>query len=144
MLMRVVSLWCKVAINYYSQLDGVPMHIPGQDESLHGSSPRTFLTEIFSPTFLTIITCVLRTCVEVIMHLIDIISHTSEVPCTEDDGRQNTHAIDGNRDSFFLLSHPATTRNCRGWPNTCKFSSMFEFMGDTTTLCGHLTLRIII
>ncbi|KAI3885490.1 hypothetical protein MKX03_030566, partial [Papaver bracteatum] len=28
-------------------------------------------------------------------------------------------------------------------PNTCKFSSMFEFMGDTTTLCGHLTLRII-
>ncbi|KAI3936524.1 hypothetical protein MKW92_005013, partial [Papaver armeniacum] len=28
-------------------------------------------------------------------------------------------------------------------PSTCKFSSMIEFMGDTSTLCGHLTLQII-
>ncbi|RZC53795.1 hypothetical protein C5167_012669 [Papaver somniferum] len=97
MLMLVVSLRCEVAINYYSQLDGVPMHIAGQDDSLHGSSPRTFLTEIYAPTFLTTITCVLRTCAEVLVHLMDILSHTSEVPCKEDDEWQNTHAIAGNR-----------------------------------------------
>ncbi|KAI3853254.1 hypothetical protein MKX03_003166, partial [Papaver bracteatum] len=115
MLMLVVSLRCEVAINYYSQLDGVPMHIVSQDDSFHGSSPRTFLIEIFAPTFVTIIKCVLITCAEFLVHLIDILSHTSEVPCKEDDRHQNTHAIAGNRDSFFLLSHPAIAPNCRGW-----------------------------
>ncbi|KAI3858505.1 hypothetical protein MKX03_018802, partial [Papaver bracteatum] len=115
MLIMVVSLRCEVAINYNSQLDGVPMHIVGQDDSLHGSSPRTFLIEIFASNFFKIITCVLRTCAEVLVHLMDILSYTSEVPCKEDDGRRNTHAIAGNRDSFFLLSHPATAPNCRGW-----------------------------
>ncbi|KAI3883239.1 hypothetical protein MKW92_046607, partial [Papaver armeniacum] len=115
MLMLVITLRWEVAITYDVQLDFVPMHIAGQDDNLHGSSPRTFLTEIFAPNFLTIIVCVLRTCAEVLVHLTDILSHTSEVPCKEDDGRQNTHAIAGNRDSFFLLRHHPCDNKAESW-----------------------------
>ncbi|KAI3882119.1 hypothetical protein MKX03_013018, partial [Papaver bracteatum] len=45
----------------------------------------------------------LRTCAEVLVHLMEILSHTSEVPCKEDDGGQHAHAIAGNKDSFFGL-----------------------------------------
>ncbi|KAI3932037.1 hypothetical protein MKW92_048790, partial [Papaver armeniacum] len=69
----------------------------------------------FSLPLFSLIVCVLRTCAEVLVHLTDMLSHTSEVPCKEDDGWQNTHTIAGNRDSFFMLRHPVTTPNCRGW-----------------------------
>lgn len=105
----------EVTINYDAHLDDVPKHITGQENSLHGSSLRTFLTEFFAPTFLIIIIRVLRTCAEVLVQLTDMLSHISEVPCKEDDGQQNTHTIAENRDLFFLLFHAATTLKCRGW-----------------------------